>query len=334
MADLSTKYMGLELKSPIIVGSSGLTDKAEKIEKLEKSGAGAVVLKSIFEEEIMMEYEEMIQNEAPGRHKDDYLDYFDYKIKETNLENYINLIVDSKKKVEMPVIASINCASSHEWSYFAKKIQEAGADALELNVFILPSDMNRSAEEVERIYLEIIQMVRNEIKIPVAIKMSPYFANLSAFLQEISRTNIAAIVLFNRTYNPDIDIEKLEVTSSNVLSDPHDISRSLRWIALMANRVQCDLAASTGIHSGEAVIKQLLAGATVAQVVSVLYEKGPEHLKQITDDVKEWMKRKDFQSVDDFRGILSQEKAVNPSLYERVQFMKYFSDKEKYSEKT
>lgn len=330
MADLSTNYMGMKLTSPVIVGSSGLTDKAEKIIKIEEYGAGAVVLKSIFEEEIMMEYEQVLREEAPGRYKDDYLDYFDYKIKEANLENYIQLIVDTKKKVKIPVIASINCTSSHEWSYFAKKIQEAGADAIELNAFILPSDLTRPAEEVERIYLEIIQMVRNEVKVPVALKMSPYFANLAAFLQEISRTNISALVLFNRTYSPDIDIEKMEVTSANVLSSPKELALSLRWIAILANRVHCDLAASTGIHDGKAVIKQLLAGATVVQVVSALYEKGPEFLGEITSEVKEWMDRKGFGGVDDFRGKLSQEKAVNPSLYERVQFMKYFSDKEKY----
>jgi dihydroorotate dehydrogenase (fumarate) len=282
----------------------------------------------------MFEYEQMIADEAPGRYKDDYLDYFDYKIKEANVEDYLNLISESKKKVGIPVIGSINCASSHEWTYFAKKIEDAGADGLELNVFILPSHLTRSSDEVERSYLEIIQHVRNEVKIPVAVKMSPYFANLAAFLEELSRTRVSALVLFNRTYSPDIDIDKLEITGTNVLSTPKELPHSLRWIAIMANRVHCDLAASTGVHDGEAVIKQLLAGANAVQIVSALYEKGPEYLKEIVSSVQKWMENKGYNKIDDFRGLLSQEKAADPSLYERVQFMKYFSDRDKYTEKT
>jgi dihydroorotate dehydrogenase (fumarate) len=332
MTDLSTTYLGFKLNSPMIVGSSGLTDKPEKIKELEKHGAGAVVLKSIFEEEILMEYDQILKQEAPGRYKDDYLDYFDYKIKEANLEKYLSLIVDSKKAVSIPVIASINCTSSHEWTYFARKIEDAGADAIELNVFLLPSNLDKSAEDTERTYLEIIQMVRNEVKIPVSVKMSYYFANLASFIQELSRTNIAGLVLFNRTYNPDIDIEKMEVTASHVLSTPQEISISLRWVAIMANRIQCDLAASTGVHTGEGAIKQLLAGANAVQIVSALYEKGPEYLATVISDIKKWMEKKGYQKLDDFRGIMSQERAVNPSLFERVQFMKYFSDRDKQKE--
>jgi len=333
MADLSTSYMGLDLKTPLIVGSSGLTDQPEKIEKLEQYGAGAVVLKSIFEEEIMLEYESILAEEAPGRYKDDYLDYFDYKIKQVNVDNYLKLIANAKKKASIPVIGSINCATSHEWIYFAKKVEDAGADALELNLFILPSNLTRSADEVARIYLEIIQQVRNEVKLPIALKMSPYFANLAAFLEELSRTRISALVLFNRTYSPDIDLDKMEITGTNVLSTPKELSHSLRWIAIMANRVHCDLAASTGVHDGNGVIKQLLAGANAVQVVSALYEKGPQYLEEMITGLKNWMDEKGYDKIDDFRGMLSQERAADPSLYERVQFMKYFSDRDKYKEK-
>jgi len=310
MADLSTSYLGLQLKTPVIVGSSGLTDKAEKIAELEKSGAGAVVLKSIFEEEITLEYEQMLREEASGRYKDDYLDYFDYKIKEVNVDNYIKLISQAKKLTSIPIIGSINCSSSHEWTYFAKKIEEAGADALELNIFILPSNLNKSAADIERLHLEIIQGVLSQVKIPVSVKMSYYFANLASFIEQLSKLRIAGLVLFNRTYSLDIDTDKLEVTGTNVLSTAKELPTSLRWIAIMANRVKCDLAASTGIHTSEAVVKQLLAGANAVQVVSALYEKGPEYLKEIISGLEKWMDEKDFDNIDDFRGKLSQEKEV------------------------
>jgi dihydroorotate dehydrogenase (fumarate) len=329
MPDISTNYLGLKLTSPIIVGSSGLTDKPEKIALLEMHGAGAVVLKSIFEEEILMEYEHMLAEETPGSGKDDYLDYFDYRIKEANIENYLNLIVESKKKVAIPVIASINCSTAHEWTYFAKKIEQAGADALELNIFILPSVLEHSAEHIENTYLQIIRSVRNTISIPIAVKMSYYFSNLAGMISGLSRSNINGLVLFNRSYSPDIDIEKMEMTSAGVFSSPKDLSLSLRWIAIMANRVKCDLAASTGVHDGSAVVKQLLAGANAVQVVSAIYDHGHGHIETMNHELKEWMERKNYQKIDDFRGLLSQERQVNPALLERVQFMKYFSDRDK-----
>jgi len=329
MPDITTTYLGLELPSPVIVGSSGLTDKPEKIIQLEKYGAGAIVLKSIFEEEILMEYEHMLSNEAPGRFKDDYLDYFDYRIKEVNLENYLELIIQARKAVKIPVIASINCNTAQEWAYFARKIEEAGADALELNIFILPSILAQTAENIEQTYLKIIRSVRNEIKIPISVKMSYYFSNLAGMISELSCCNINGLVLFNRTYSPDIDIDKLEITSAGVFSNPKDLPVSLRWIAIMANRVKCDLAASTGVHDGEAVVKQLLAGANAVQIVSALYEQGPEYLEVIISQLKDWMSSKGYQKIDDFRGLLSQERHVNPELFERIQFMKYFSDRDK-----
>jgi dihydroorotate dehydrogenase (fumarate) len=328
--DLSTKYLGLELKNPVIVGSSGLTDSAKKIEELEKFGAGAVVLKSIFEEEITMEYEKVLAEEAPSRFKDDYLDYFDYKIKEQNITNYIKLISEAKQKVKIPVIASINCNSSHEWTYFAKKIEEAGADALELNIFIMPSTLDKSIEDIDHVYLEIINDVKNIVTIPLSIKISYYFSNLGRAVKVLSKTGVKGIVLFNRFYSPDIDLDKMEITSTNVFSTPQELSTSLRWIGIMANRVKCDLAASTGVHDGKAVVKQILAGADAVQMVSALYQNGPEYLKTVIKEIEDWMSEKGFESIADFKGKLSQEKYVEPTLYERVQFMKYFSDRDKY----
>ena len=328
--NLSTKYLGLDLKSPVIVGSSGLTDSVKKIVELEKNGAAAVVLKSIFEEEITMEFERVLAEEAPSRYKDDYLDYFDYKIKEQNIKKYIKLISDAKEKVKIPVIASINCTTSHEWSYFASKIEEAGADALELNIFVLPSTVDKNLDDIDHIYLEIINNVKNVIKIPLAIKISYYFSNLGRAIKVLSKTGVDGIVLFNRFFSPDIDLDKMEIISTNVLSTPQELPVSLRWIGIMANRVNCDLAASTGVHDGKAVIKQLLAGATAVQMVSAIYQNGPEYLKKVVKDIEDWMKAKGYESIDEFRGKLSQEKYVEPTLYERVQFMKYFSDREKY----
>lgn len=328
--DLSTKYLGLELKNPVIVGSSGLTDSAKKIVELEKFGAGAVVIKSIFEEEITMEYEKILAEEAPSRYKDDYLDYFDFKIKEQNITNYIKLISEAKQKVKIPVIASINCNSSHEWTYFAKKIEEAGADALELNIFIMPSTLNKSIEDIDHVYLEIINDVKNIIKIPLSIKISYYFSNLGRAIKVLSKTGVKGIVLFNRFYSPDIDLDKMEIISTNVFSTPQELSTSLRWIGIMANRVKCDLAASTGVHDGKAVVKQLLAGADAVQMVSALYQNGPEYLKTVIKEIEDWMSEKGFESIADFKGKLSQEKYIEPTLYERVQFMKYFSNRDKY----
>lgn len=329
MPDLSTSYLGLNLPSPIVVGSSGLTNTPEKIVELEKYGAGAVVLKSIFEEEILMEYEEVVKEEASSRYKDDYLDYFDMRIKEVNLNQYLELIVESKKKVNIPVIGSINCTSSHEWTYFAEKIEKAGADALELNIFVLPVDPSITAEQVVRTHLEIIQSVRNKIKIPISVKISYYFTNLASVISELSRSNVSGMVLFNRFYSPDIDIEKMQLTSGSVFSSPADLPISLRWIAVMANKVKCDLAASTGIHSGKAVVKQLLAGANAVQVVSALYENGPAYLETMLTEIKDWMLSKKYEKIEDFRGALSQGKQVDSGFYERVQFMKYFSDRDK-----
>jgi dihydroorotate dehydrogenase (fumarate) len=277
-----------------------------------------------------MEYEKVLAEEAPSRYKDDYLDYFDYKIKEQNIKNYIKLIADAKKAVSIPIIASINCTSSHEWTYFAQKIEEAGADALELNIFIMPSTLDKSIEDIDHVYLEIINNVKNLIKIPLAVKISYYFSNLGRAINVLSKTGVNGIVLFNRFYSPDIDIDKMEVTSTNVFSTPAELPTSLRWIGIMANRVKCDLAASTGVHDGKAVVKQILAGADAVQMVSTLYANGPEYLKTIINEVEDWMSEKGFETIGDFKGKLSQEQYVEPALYERVQFMKYFSDRDKY----
>ena len=322
--DISTTYLGLKLDSPIIVGSSGLTGSVEKITAFAHHGAGAVVLKSIFEEEIYFEQEDVIKEaEANGVNLDQF-DYYDVHLKGQKLERYIDLIKAAKQAVHIPVIASINCVYSHEWSAFASQIEAAGADALELNMFFLPSDFSRTAREQEAAFFEIIDKIMTTVAIPVALKISYHFSDLGPMIQRLSRTGVAGLVLFNRFFSPDIDIDTFKVKPSFVFSTPAELAVSLRWIAIMAQKVDCDLAASTGVHDGPAVIKQLLAGAKAVQTVSSLYQKGPDHIGTMIDDLKTWMQTHGFTSLADFRGKMSQEATSNPAAYERVQFMRYF----------
>ena len=324
MIDLSTTYLGLNLKNPIIAGSSGLSRTMKGVQEFEAAGAGAVVLKSIFEEEILFESEDIVAEAKREGLSMDQFDYYDYAVKSQTIEKYAQLVADAKKSVSIPVIASINCVYSHEWVFFAKQLEKAGADALELNMFFLPSDLERSVEEKETAYFKIIEEVKKAVSIPIALKISYYFTNLGQMIHRLSTTGVKGLVLFNRFYSPDFDINKLEVTSSNVFSNPSDLHLSLRWIAIMSQRVECDLAASTGVHDGEALIKQLLAGADAVQVVSALYTNGKEEIGSMLKTLEEWMNEKGFDSIADFRGKLSQEKSSNPAAYERVQFMRYF----------
>jgi dihydroorotate dehydrogenase (fumarate) len=318
--------MGLEVKSPIIASSSGLTESLDHLKAFEDAGAGAVVLKSLFEEEIIHEVEDKIIK--AGFDKFIYPEtlgfYDDFETGHITSENYLKLISDAKASLKIPVIASINCVTSQEWTYFPKVIQRTGADALELNLFILPTDLNRSAEENEIVYFDIISEVKKQIDIPIAVKISPYFSNLAQILKKISETGIQSVVLFNKFFNPDIDINEIKVTNGYVLSNSADISLSLRWTAIMSNRINCDIAASTGITDGKSAIKQLLAGAQVVQAASVFYRNGIEYLKTMNKEIEDWMNHKKYKTIEDFRGLLSQDKSNDPAAYERVQFMKYF----------
>lgn len=327
MTDLSVNYMGLKLRNPIIVGSSGLTDKTESIRNLEQNGAAAIVLKSLFEEEIVLEKEVRLRKMQSGSALyPETLEFYQYEdAPKESTADYLERIQTVKKQISIPVMASINCMTAEQWTWFPREIESAGADALELNLFILPSDMDRSIEETEKIYFDIVGEVVGKIKLPVALKISYYFSNLAGMIKRLSETGIKGLVLFNRFYSPDIDLENFKVTSGSVLSSPGDISLSLRWIAIMAERVKCDLAASTGIHDGAAVIKQLLAGASAVQVVSAIYKHGGERIAEMLHDLESWMVKHGFGSVSEFRGKISQSKSNNPAAYERVQFMKYFS---------
>lgn len=323
MADISTRYLGLTLKSPIIVGSSGLTSSVDRILELEECGAGAVVLKSIFEEEIAFEYEETLR-EASASYNVEQFDYYDYQVKEERLAKYVQLIQETKKRAAIPVIASVNCTYSHEWAFFARRLEAAGADALELNMFFSPFDLSRSSAATEKLYIDTVEKVRAQVSIPIALKISYYFTNLASMIQRLSQSGISGMVLFNRSYSPDFEIDTCKVTSANVLSVPAELAIPLRWIAVMASRVDCDLAASTGIHDGKAVIKQILAGAKAVQVVSALYKHGTKRLQEMVDELQTWMIRNEYYALDQFRGKMSQAQSGDPAVYERVQFMKHF----------
>ena len=335
--DLETKYLGLTLRNPIIVGSSGLTNSVKNVQALEANGAGAVVLKSIFEEEVAFEYQDFMKaaqsKGAAGVYFDydgqrNFIEYYDYVIREENLKKYVTLIEESKKAVSIPVMASINCFfHSVEWVSYAKHLQEAGADAIELNMFFPPSDFTHTREEKEAIYFKVIEKLTEAVTVPIALKISPYFTDLGPMISKLSGTGIGGLVLFNRFFSPDFDIDKLEVIPSFVFSTPSDLALSLRWVAIMAQKVKCDLAASTGVHDGDAVIKQILAGADAVQVVSCLYKNGHRYLGEMLRRLENWMAAKDFSALTDFKGKLSQDQSKDPSMYERAQFMRYFGGK-------
>ncbi|VEN75371.1 Diguanylate cyclase [Candidatus Desulfarcum epimagneticum] len=337
MTDLSTQYLGMELRNPLIAGSSGLTGSLEKVKKMEESGAGAVVLKSIFEEEIAYEYSDFIEKAAksgPAPTHFEYegrqnpIEYYDYKIREDNLNRYVQLVEDTQKALSVPVIASVNCyLHSADWVSYARYLEQAGADAIELNMFFPPTHFKREKRDMERLYFEVTDKILKEVSIPAALKISHYFTDLGPMILKLSRTGVKGLVLFNRFFSPDFDIEEFKVIPSFVLSDPSELAISLRWMSIMAQKVECDLAASTGVHDGDALIKHLLAGAAAVQVASCLYKNGPEYIGNMLEHLRGWMVRKGFSRLSDFKGKMSQDKSADPAVYERVQFMKYFGGK-------
>jgi len=326
MASLATRYMGLELRNPVIVGSSGLTHSVENVIELEKNGAGAVVLKSLFEEQIRYEISKtMNQAESHDSYYPEAQDYISNYSRMHHVDNYLKLISDCKKAVSIPVTASINCVSAEEWIAFAKRIEEAGADALELNVFILPADPNFSGEQNEKIYFDIIDQVKNEVTIPIALKISYHFSGLAKTALKLSWAGAKGMVLFNRFYSPDINVESLKVVPSNVFSTPEEISTSLRWVAMLSDRLYCDIAASTGVHDGIGVVKQLLAGAKAVQIATTLYKNGFGRIGEMLTYLENWMDKNNFKTTEEFIGKLSLKKTENPAAWERVQFMKHFA---------
>jgi dihydroorotate dehydrogenase (fumarate) len=341
MADLSCQYLGLHLRNPLVVGSSGLTSSLDNLRTIARLGAGAVVLKSVFEEQIKFETDKLIESddheikswkdafEGIVSDKEYYYEeafnYLTSYAKEHTLKQYLNFVSEAKNAIDIPVIASINCSSQYDWQYFARRIQDAGADALELNIYLLPSDFEKKGNENEQVYFDVIKEVRKFVTIPVAIKTGYYFSSLARTLLELSETGIAGLTLFNRPYNPDIDTENLHVTASNIFSNDTEYTNTLRWVAILSGRIKCDIAASTGIHNHQTVIKQLLAGADAVQMASVFYKHHFDVLPGIVNGLETWMDHHNFLKISDFKGLLSKKNVMNPASYERVQFLRLFS---------
>jgi len=325
MIQLETNYMGLKLRNPIIVSSSGLTNSIEKLIKIEENNAGAVVLKSLFEEQIVYESIELTKYSSYPESSAYIKEY----VKNNTINDYLHLISMAKKELSIPVIASINCASGDEWTNFATKIEKAGADAIELNINILPTKKEINSAKLEDEYFHIVRKVKKKVKLPVAVKIGSQFTNLIRFTDLLYGAGAAGVVVFNRFYEPDIDINNMRIISSEVFSSPANIRQTLRWVGILSAKVKnVHISASTGIHNGESVVKQLLAGATTVQVCSSLYKNGFGRLAEMVEFMRSWMSKNGFKKIDDFRGNLNYSSIENPSQYERSQFMKYFSNVE------
>ena len=322
--DLTCKYMGLTLPSPLIVGSCAFTQSVEQVMEIERLGAGAVVLKSIFEEQITNEAFQSM--DAAGGYGDTRaIDYVRQYTEMAAYENYNKLIRDLKKNVRIPVIASIHCHRDGDWVNFAQRVQEAGADALELNLTLMSADPKISGEDLEKRYVEIIRHIRKNLRIPLAIKTNRYFTSFVHSMWQLRKAGADALVLFQRMYEPDIDIEQMKITAAKVLKEGDGFHESLRWISIMDGNIDCSLSATSGVVSGGDVAKLLLAGADTVQIATVLYTRGIKQVAVIMDELKEWMSRHQFSKIDDFQGKLSMKRIENPEVYMRMQFMKHFA---------
>lgn len=320
MVDLATTYLGLKLSNPLIVASCSLSKNIERIRLCEEAGAGAVVLKSLFEEQIATNANEIQQASWMDSHSEAY-DYIHNMSMYFGPQEYLKLIEQSKKLVKIPIIASINCISSKWWLAYAKQIAEAGADALELNIAILPGDTSHSSQEVEKVYSDILDTVHASIKLPIAVKIGPHLSSIPYMANMLAQHGAQALVLFNRFYQLDIDLEKISLIPGHRFSTSDELSLSLRWISILAGKIPCDLAASTGIHTGADALKQILAGATVVQIASALYQNQIQHIRQIRSEIEQWMIHKNIASLNNIRGKLSQSQSHHPEIYERLQYI-------------
>ncbi len=321
MADLSTTYMGLKIENPVIVASSSLTSSIDGVKRCEDAGAGAVVLKSLFEEQITSDTERMIGDLDYNAYTDAY-DMFASSGTDYYMNEYLSLVEQSKKEVSIPVIPSINCVSSGSWMEYATRFQNVGADALELNVFILPSNPDTEADVIEKAYFDILKNVKEHVNIPVALKIGYHFSSMAHFIKQLSKEGADGLVLFNRFYKIDIDTKNMKLKPSPILSSPVEMALSLQWVALMSGEVDADICAATGIHDGDAAVKQLLAGARSVQLCSVLMNEGLDAIGDIKNYLSDWMDGKGFKTIDDFRGKLSQKSSEHPESYERSQYVK------------
>ncbi len=322
--ELTTYYLGLKLRSPLVASASPLSESIDNIRHLEDAGAGAVVLFSLFEEQIRREREALYHYLMYGTESfSEALTYFPEPDKyHAGLDTYLNLIRAAKESVQMPVIASLNGTSVGSWMKFATAMEEAGADALELNIYYIPTDPTVTGAQVEQTYIDILDGVKKAVKIPVAVKLSPFFSNMANVAKRLDETGANGLVLFNRFYQPDIDLDTLEVRPNVLLSTPQAQRLPLRWIAILYGHLKADMAATSGIHTANDVIKMLMVGAKVTMMASALLRHGIEYLRTVEQDLLTWLTEHDYASVDQMRGSMSQINVEDPAAFERAQYMR------------
>jgi dihydroorotate dehydrogenase (fumarate) len=323
--DLRTTYLDLALRTPLVVSACGpLSEEIGDIKRIEDAGASAVVLYSLFEEQLRLETHELDHHLTAGTESfPEALTYFP-EPREFNLgpEEYLKHIRNAKEAVDIPVIASLNGATAGGWIDFARQIQQAGADALELNIYSIPTNLSLTGAEVEQTYVEIVKAVRAAVTIPVAVKLSPFFSNVANVAKRLDAAGADGLVLFNRFYQPDIDLEELAVKPSVILSTPQAMRLPMRWIAILFGRINADLAATSGIHTARDVAKMLMAGADVTMLCSVLLAKGVEQIGAIERELSQWMEEHWYDSVHQLKGSMSQMRCPDPSAFERAQYMR------------
>jgi dihydroorotate dehydrogenase (fumarate) len=325
--DLTTTYLTLKLRTPLVVAASPLSEEIDSIKQLEDAGASAVVLYSLFEEQLRQDSVELAQNLEYGTFSTpEALTYFP-EPEEFRLgpEEYLKHIARAKKAVDIPIIASLNGSSAGGWTAYAKAIQLAGADALELNIYYIPTDMDITSAQVEQNYLEILKAVRAAVHIPVAVKLSPFFTNFANMAKRLDLAGANGLVLFNRFYQPDIDLESLDVRPNILLSTPMAMRVPLRWVALLHGRLRASLAATSGIHRASDVLKMLMAGADATMLCSTLIRHGARQISVIERDLLAWMEEHEYTSVSQLKGSMSQKNCAEPSAFERAQYMRAIS---------
>jgi|tagenome__1003787_1003787.scaffolds.fasta_scaffold20837798_2 dihydroorotate dehydrogenase (fumarate) len=323
MTDLSTNYMGLQLRTPLVASASPLSHELAGIRQLEDAGASAIVLYSLFEEQIRKdERESEFYLHAGSESCAESLTYFptpvDFRV---GPQGYLNHILRAKDAVNVPIIASLNGSSFGGWTGMAKRIEQAGADAIECNIYFVPSDMNASSADIEKSYTDIFRAVKHSVDIPVAVKLSPFFTNMAGMAKRLDEFGADALVLFNRFYQPDIDLEHLEIRPNVLLSTAQDLRLPLTWIGILYGRIKANLAATGGIQSGQDALKLLMAGANVTMMCSSLLRHGAGHIRQVEQEMTEWMDQHEYGSVRQLQGSMSQLRCPNPSAFERAQYM-------------
>lgn len=322
--DLSTTYLGLKLKNPLIPSAGPISESIDSIKRLEESGAAAVVLYSLFEEQLMMEKLELHHHMTEGTESfAESLSYFpepvEYKL---GPDEYLEHIRKAKAAVNIPIIASLNGSTLGGWTAYARLMQDAGADAIELNIYFVPTDIDTPGSVIEQRYIDIVKAVKQTVSIPVAVKLSPFFSNMANMAKKLDAAGANGLVLFNRFYQPDINLEKLEIQPNIMLSTPFANRLPLTWIGLLHGRINADMAATSGIHNSRDVLKMIMAGAKATMLMSALLRHGVEHLLEIQREMIEWMEENEYDSIEQMQGSMSQIKTADPSAYERAQYMK------------